>query len=352
MANNAYLAIANLLASRAVHDDTGTRNQLAWRRWAIYCRKLSIDPSKAPDVDTAIGFVAFLMTLPSLTVWSSFKGMIEGVKAEMELKTISTQSFYHGKFKRVIVGLRRTINVNKDKKKKSYRAFCEPSLLHSILPYFRTNTVAQRNAKRTAIIASAGAHRLGELVATKHNRGNVPLEEDIKVVDRNRVSVFLQRSKPDRVHKGTLKKVSDLLTPFSVVRAVQECRAEKYANPPQGTPFFCNERRQALTDDAVMKELHLALKAAGHSTKGFTTKCFRRGSARSMKKKGGSKQDIRKLGGWSQYSNCYKTYIESDTSDFDDDYILPNRNKRPEGYHITRNKQDGRKITLRRGVTS
>jgi hypothetical protein len=292
------------------------------------------------------------MALPSLTVWSSFKGMLEGVKAEMELKTISTQSFYHGKFKRVIIGLRRTINVSKNKKKKAYRAFCEPSLLHSILPYFRVKTVAQRNAKRTAIVASAGAHRLGELVATKHNKGIVPLEEDVKVIDKNTVSVFLQRSKPDRVHKGTLKKVSDLLAPFSVVNAVQECRAERYTKHPQGTPFFCDENRQALTHNAVMEELHLALKSAGHSTKGFGTKCFRRGSARSMKKKGGSKRDIRKLGGWSQYSNCYKTYLQSDTSDFDDDYIIPKNNTRDKGYHITYNGQDGKKIRLRKGVTS
>lgn len=345
------MAVANLLACKAVHKDTEIKNRLAWQRWKLYCQKQKADPNVAPDVDTAIGFVGFLLAMPSLTVWSSYKGMLEGVKAGMELKTISTQSFYDRKFKRVIIGLRRTVNVSKDKKKKSYRAFCEPSLLHSILPYFRTTTVAQRNARRAAVVASAGANRLGELVATKHNRGNVPLDEDVRIEGKNKVSIFLQTSKPDRMHKGTSKKISDLSTPLSVVTAILESREEKYTKPPKGTPFFCDKKRRALTADDVMAELHLALKAAGHSTNGFTTKCFRRGSARSLKRKGGSKKDIRKLGGWSAYSNQYKTYLEEDSSDFDDDLILQKHNSKPKrGYHIVRNKQ--LKITLRKGVTS
>jgi hypothetical protein len=329
-----------------------TRHKLAWKRWKEYCRQQKLDPYEAPNVDAAIGFVGFLATIRTITAWSSYKGMIDGVKANMELNNIDTQSFYHNKFKRVKIGLQRSINVSKDKKKKTYRAFCEPSLLQSLLPHFRTKTVAQRNAMRVAIVASAGASRMGELTATKHNAGVVPLDEHVKVVNENKISIFLQRSKTDKVHKGSVKKISDLLVPFSVVKAVNECRQESYKAVAQGKPFFCDEHRRALTADSVMEELHLALKSAGHSTRGFGTKCFRRGSTKSLKRKGGSKKDIRKLGSWSTYSNCYKTYIQSDTSDFDDDYILPGKTRtQAKHWHVVRHKE-GRSITLRKGVTS
>lgn len=329
--------------------DTLVKNQLADKRWIAYCKEMQKDPNTTPSVDQAAGFVGYLSTITTINAWQTYKGMIDGVKANFEFKGVSTKAFYDRKFERVTTGLQRRINQAASTKKPSYRAFCTPELLQSILPKFRSKTVGQRNAQRCTVIATSSAFRLGELVSTKHNKGKVPRRKHVQEKGPDEVSVLLAESKTDRYHKGVVKSVKNegLLRGASAVR---QCLAEAFEGASSDTPLVCDVQGRALTADEVMAELHHALRMAGHSTKGYTTKCFRRGSTKSLARKGGTKKQIRKLGGWSKRSNSYKTYIESDDSD-SDNALISAKSKPKKGWHIVQHDPSIR-LRLRKGVHS
>jgi hypothetical protein len=346
-----YVALTDLLAEAAVHEDTSVRHDLAWKRWKEYCRNRRLAPETEPTVAVASGFIVHLIKINSIHVWESYKSMVDGVKATLEKKDISTKAFYSKKFQRVITGLRKTIGKLAPPKKSKSRATCTPELLKTLLPHFRRKTIAQRNARRAATVAAVAAFRLGELVETRHNKGKVPLSKHVITTTKS-TAIFLPWSKTDLYHKGVTQKIPPDPQPVSATQAITECANEVYSDKSENKPFFCDANRKALTDVFVMGELHAALLNAGKSTTGFTTKCFRRGAAKSLKQKGGNEKQIKKLGRWK--SNAYKTYLEEDinpssSEDWDDKLILKKRknNTKKNTYRVVKN-QSGVRITLSR----
>ena len=57
-----------------------------------------------------------------------------------------------------------------------------------------------------------------------------------------------------------------------------------------------------------MIELKFALQKLGIDTRRFTTKCFRRGGASDLKRKGGTDAQVRALGQWK--TTQFKAYID------------------------------------------
>lgn len=109
MAGDPYVAMTNFLVEAAVHEDTTVRHDLAWERWKQYCNNRKLAPEAKPTVDAASGFILHLIKINAIQVWESYKSMVDGVKATLEKKDISTKAFYSKKFQRVIEGLRKTI---------------------------------------------------------------------------------------------------------------------------------------------------------------------------------------------------------------------------------------------------
>ena len=264
-------------------------------------------------------FLVYVLSIPSINAWSAYSGTFNGVKHHMVANNMDTNAWRHPRVQKVITGLQKLIGEQETETKlaKPEPQTCTPSLLKHLDKHFRTNynTMAQRNAKRGAAIAAVAAFRLGELTATKHNKGKVPLFKHVKL---DNSTIFLPFSKADKYNRGTIKKVP-INSDISARNAMQECVDECHRDKRSNKPFLCDDTGAPLTAEHIMIELKFALQQAGIDSANFTTKCFRRGGASDLKKKGASAKQIRELGNWK--TNQFKRYLDSrtDNETFDEE---------------------------------
>ena len=307
MVDEATLSIAEMLFDNAVDASTlSQKYKKAWSRWKSFCIAKDFNIRCNPSVSQVQSFIVYMFATPSVKAWSGYSGTFNGVKHHLLKNNLNTEAWYDPKIKKILLGLKRQAEQTQAQKKfnKAGPATCTPTLLKQAEPHFRTVTLAQRNAQRCATVAAVAAFRLGELVATKHNKGKVPQFQHVSVKP---FSIYSSESKTDRFKRGSTKQIPSNQE-ISAHDAIVQCIQDSHSKGELSKPFFCDDSGKAITAEHVMIELKFALQKLGIDTRRFTTKCFRRGGASDLKRKGGTDAQVRALGQWK--TTQFKAYID------------------------------------------
>ena len=313
MANPAGLAGVRFLTSHAVHEDSLTSVDLASRRWKDFCRQSNIhffgEPTGKVSPVHIAGFVSFLFGIKTVRAWSTYRGMLSGLKFYLSINNVDVSAFNSYLVQKTKQGLRKAIGKFDLGPPVKETGSCTFELLMKILPFFSNDSIAARNARRVAIICLAGVNRLGELIATRHNSGICLLRKHITVISVSLYRVFLRFSKNDTWHEGKEFDLQANGTVLCPIRAINECMIECHSGRRRGShTFFVGDSDEPLTDKQVMHHLHGALRRANIDPSPFTTKTFRRGGATSLAEFGADRAVIMAAGRWK--SKCYKIYID------------------------------------------
>jgi hypothetical protein len=226
--------------------------------------------------------------------------MLNGLKMELARRHINTDGFKDRIVKVAIQGLRKLLGRINVVQPKKFRAKCTSAILLKCLPHWRTTTVGQRNAKRAAIIALSGTFRLGELCATRHNEGVVPLRKHISRLSNNRRSIHLWKSKADKWYLGTNKIInpSALNRQLCAVSAIDLVIFESHIDKKPNKAFLVNELNEPISAALVMTELRFALTAANLP------------SVTDAVSSGSNEKQIKKMGPWR--TDAWRTYAKDD----------------------------------------
>ena len=257
------------------------------------------------------GWIWFLFKIESIRAWKTYKANINGLKREMASRFMDCSVWERSDVLQVIQGLHKTIGRHKLLPQKKFRGACTNKILKRLLPFWRRETLSQRNILRLAIVSFDKALRLGEVAKTQHNKGKVPKLEDLKVVDKNYVKLSI-KTKTDTWFDRTVLEIRRNMNyaQLCAVKAIRECVEECHQGGDSNKPLFCDEKGDSLTDKAIIVELHHALEQSGISKTGFRTKVFRRGRTQDVVRTGAEEEEIKLIGRWA--SNCWKTYAEED----------------------------------------
>ena len=198
----------------------------------------------------------------------------------------------------------------------SSRRFMTRDLLLQAAVFMPTATLKDKNIIRLGYAATGGLNRLGELAATHHNRGKVPVAADYGSRPKGLRTLFLARSKTDTLFRGTTVMYPADGSPTSPGDALNDCYYDSHFldfNPNR--PFFCDDFGAPILAADVVAAFRKGLCAAGIPTGGVLGHSFRRGGALDLYNAGVSPERICIAGRWT--SNCWKIYVTLSRSSWD-----------------------------------
>lgn len=341
VASDAELARLGLESSQSVapHQYATAQNH-----WEAFCRERNI----LPWDDSAIDSVVFAL-------WQSWLAARATIKAPKVIKKYVSGIRYHFQLRRMhralaasrsedalrhASGVQRQLALNAMEDRTpairslflSSRRFMTRDLLLQAAVFMPRRSLKDRNIVRVGFAATGGLNRLGELAATNNNRGKVPVAADYGSHPKGLRTLFLARSKTDKLFQGTTVYYPADGSPTSPGDALNDCYYDAHFqdyNPNR--PFFCDDFGSPILASDVVAAFRKGLRAAGIPTDGVLGHSFRRGGALDLFNAGVSPERICVAGRWT--SNCWKIYVTLSQSSWDchKHYQLGERLRRARG---------------------
>ena len=295
------MLVRDNLVNKAWKFSTKRTYSSGWKNYKKFCKVLKV--SKFHPSPEMLGcWLAKMKLQTSITSWSTYNCYICAVKARFAAKG-KPDPFINPALEKQITGLKKSVGVAP----KLLRLAVTAKLLGEILPYFPDETFVDKVCKDVAVVAVCGLFRLGEITATKSNKGKVPTAGDVSVPKRGCRRIKLKFSKRDKFGQGDQVTVAENGSVIDPVRAMDRSLAQGDGFKSGEQPIFSDEKGRPIKAEQVVSRLRLALRAAGIPEEGYHGHSFRKGGAQSLLDAGASYAEIKIAGRWS--SDSWKLYV-------------------------------------------
>ena len=176
---------------RAVATSTLEAYSVGWRHWCTFCSLAGIHTS-SQEQQHFFWFVGYLRSVPSVKAYSTYKKYLSSIKAVHVSAGLPDPFLKKPTLARQIIGLKKLLGT-KTKKKLPLTI----GLLKRLKSAFNFNDKLDQVIWAILVIAVNGLFRLGELVCTSQNKGDVPRVASVSSPDINVRNIRLERSKTD-----------------------------------------------------------------------------------------------------------------------------------------------------------
>ena len=306
----------------SIESSTHSNYDTSRHHWVAFSAKVGIDPwdESAITPSLAAAFCTHVGNLPSISSPKTISTYISGLKFHFLARrmTNAAKAFEtewnvrqrKGTKKRLAKETALSQGTKLNNMWSSLRLPITRTILALIKDHAPQETQKQRTIKRLLPVLTGGLLRLGEVTATRNNKGWVPTAADLTRKSPGLRSIRLPHSKVDHMYKGTLvwlasEPGNSYTDPVAALDAILwEVHMPDY-NPSR--PLFCDENGDPILATDVIATVKTALHKAGIDSTHYKGHSFRRGGAMDLFAAGVPEATIKVLGRWS--SKCWKLYV-------------------------------------------